>query len=111
MFSYTLLHNFTSNFINETRLSYRRSDSFFDVPSTLAFPGLDVFPNVTFNDLGGLNLGPDPNAPQGGIENNYQVVNQSTYVVGNHSLKFGGDYRRIISPQIFVQRGRGDYVY
>lgn len=111
LFSYTLLHNFTPNFINETRLSYRRSDAFFDVPASLSFPGLDVFPNLTFEDLGGLNLGPDPNAPQGGIENNYQVVNQSTYVVGNQSLKFGGDFRRIISPQTFVQRGRGDYDY
>lgn len=111
LFSYTLLHNFTPNFINETRLSYRRSDAFFDVSASLSFPGLDAFPNLTFEDLGGLNLGPDPNAPQGGIENNYQVVNQSTYVVGNQSLKFGGDYRRIISPQTFVQRGRGDYDY
>lgn len=110
LFAYTLLHNFTPNFINETRLSYRRSSQVFTVPAT-SFPGLDAFPNLTFDDLNGLNLGPDPNAPQGNIENNYQVVNQSTYVVGNHSLKFGGDYRRIISPQIFVQRLRGDYEY
>src|SRR4029079_2761460 len=29
----------------------------------------------------------------------------------SHSLKFGGDFRKIISPQHFVQRERGDYEY
>jgi hypothetical protein len=62
------------------------------------------------DDLG-LNIGPDGNAPQFGIENNYQVVNNLTWIHGNHSLKFGGDFRKIISPQHFVQRERGDYEY
>ncbi|MDQ3651953.1 MAG: carboxypeptidase regulatory-like domain-containing protein [Acidobacteriota bacterium] len=111
LFSYTLLHNFTSNLINETRIAFRRSESTFPVPTDITFPGLDVFPNIILDDLGGLNIGPDPNAPQFGIENNYQVVNNVTYLAGNHSLKFGGDFRKIISPQSFVQRERGDYQY
>jgi hypothetical protein len=109
LFSYTLIHNFSNNVINETRLAFRRSSANFPVPS-FNYPGLNVFPNITLDDLG-VNIGPDPNAPQFGIENNYQVVNNLTYLRGNHSFKFGGDFRNIISPQSFSQRVRGDYEY
>jgi hypothetical protein len=109
IFSYTMIHNFSGNLINETRLAFRRSSYNFQVPG-FTFPGLDSFPNIILDDLG-LNIGPDPNAPQFGIENNYQVVNNLTWIHGNHSLKFGGDFRKIISPQHFVQRERGDYEY
>jgi len=109
LFSYTLIHNFSEKVINETRLAFRRSSQNFPVPG-FTFPGLTVFPNIILDDLG-LNIGPDPNAPQFGIENNYQIVNNLTLLSGNHSLKFGGDLRWIISPQSFSQRVRGDYEY
>jgi len=111
LFSYTLLHQFTSKLTNETRLAYRRSDNSFPVTTKFNFPGLDTtFPNVTFDDLGVV-VGPPPNYPQTTIENNYQVVNNFTYIAGSHSLKFGGDFRKVISPQTFTQRSRGDYDY
>ena len=109
LFSYTLIHNFSERLINETRLAFRRSSNSFPVPG-FTFPGLTVFPNIILDDLG-LNIGPDPNAPQFGIENNYQIVNNLTWLRGNHSFKFGGDLRWIISPQSFSQRVRGDYEY
>jgi hypothetical protein len=109
LFSYTLIHNFSPKWINETRIAFRRSSYNFQVPG-FTFPGLDSFPNVTLDDLG-INIGPDPNAPQFGIENNYQIVDNVTHSMGNHSIKFGGDWRKIISPQHFVQRERGDYEY
>jgi carboxypeptidase family protein len=109
LFSYTLVHNFSDRVINETRLAFRRSSQNFPVPN-ITFPGLTVFPNITLDDLG-LNIGPDPNAPQFGIENNYQIVDNLTWIRGNHTFKFGGDFRWIISPQSFSQRVRGDYEY
>lgn len=109
LFSYTLIHNFSSNVINETRGAFRRSSQNFPVPG-ITFPGLNVFPNVTLDDLG-LNIGPDPNAPQFTIENNYQLVDNLTWLKGSHTFKFGGDLRWIISPQSFSQRVRGDYEY
>jgi hypothetical protein len=109
LFSYTMLHAFTSRLTNETRLAFRRSSQNFLVPG-ISFPGLSDFPNIILDDLG-VNIGPDPNAPQSNIENNYQVVDNINYVAGNHSLKFGGDFRNIISPQTFTQRLRGDYEY
>lgn len=109
LFSHTIIHNFSERVINETRLAFRRSSNNFPVPG-FTFPGLTVFPNIILDDLG-LNIGPDPNAPQFGIENNYQIVNNLTWLRGNHSLKFGGDFRWIIAPQSFSQRVRGDYEY
>ncbi|MEP7270216.1 MAG: carboxypeptidase regulatory-like domain-containing protein [Acidobacteriota bacterium] len=110
LFSYTLLHTFTQRLTNETRIAYRRSVQSFPVPEGVSFPGLDAFPNIGLNDLG-FDIGPNGNFPQFGIENNYQIVNNTTYLKGNHSLKFGVDFRNIISPQSFVQRERGDYQY
>jgi Carboxypeptidase regulatory-like domain len=109
LFSYTMLHTFSSSLTNETRLSFRRTNSFLPVPG-IAFPltGFDQFPNVTVDEFG-ANIGPDQSAPQFTIENNYQVIDNVTWAKGNHSIKFGGDFRKLISPQSFVQRQRGDY--
>jgi len=111
LFSYTMNHTFSPKLTNELRLSYRRHVNRITVPA-LSFPGLDQFPNIDLDDIfGGGSIGPDPNAPQTTIENNYQVVDNISMLFGNHSLKFGGDFRKLISPQTFVQRQRGDYEY
>jgi len=111
LFSYSLFHQFTTKLTNETRLAYRRSDGSFPVTTSFRFPGLDTtFPNLILQDLG-VDIGPPGNYPQTGVENNYQVVNNMTYVTGNHSLKFGGDFRKIITPSTFTQRARGEYNY
>jgi hypothetical protein len=112
LFSYTLLHSFTATLTNETRLAYRRY-SLTTPAGNHVFPGLDQFPNVGLLDLGaaGVNIGPDPNGPAFTIENNYQLVDTVSYLWRNHSFKVGGDFRKSISPQEFVQRARGDYQY
>jgi hypothetical protein len=109
LFSYTLIHNFSQSLVNETRLAYRRSQFTVPLPN-VQFPGLDAFPNLDFDDLG-FGLGPDPNSPQTNVENNYQIVDNMTATRGNHTIKFGGDFRQIISPQRFIQRERGEYEY
>ena len=109
LFSYTLTHSFTPALTNETRLAYRRYYQVVQSPD-ISFPGLDQFPNIGLRDLG-IDIGPDPNAPQFTIENNYQIVDNLSWSRGVHSIKFGGDFRKLISPQSFVQRQRGDYQY
>lgn len=109
LFSYTLTHSFSSQLTNETRLAYRRNVAVQGSPN-IQFPGLDQFPNIGIGELG-FDIGPDPNAPQGNTENNYQVVNNLSYLAGANSMKFGGDFRKLISPQIFVQRLRGDFQF
>jgi hypothetical protein len=103
-------HTFTPTLLNEFRAGYNRSST--NVPvGNQTFPGLDQFPNLLFQQLNGLQIGPDPNAPQGATQNTYQVTDNVTWTKGAHSFKFGFDGIREISPQTFTQRSRGDYEY
>ena len=104
-------HTFSPSITNEFRVGFNRFAQDFTVPDLSYLPTLDGFPNLTFDDLGGLNIGPDPNAPQFNIQNTYQAVDNLTWTKGGHTLKFGAEYRKAISPQKFIQRSRGDYEY
>jgi hypothetical protein len=103
-------HNFSPTLINELRLGYNKFSNDYPVGNQ-AFPGLDQFPNLQFWDLGGVQLGPDPNAPQYTHQNIYQLTDNVTWTKGAHSFKMGFDGQRNISPQSFTQRSRGDYEY
>jgi Carboxypeptidase regulatory-like domain len=101
-------HTFSPTISNEFRVGFNRFSQTFTVPS-FKFQGLDAFPNLTIDNLGGINVGPDPNAPQFAIQNFYQVVDNITWVKGSHTLKFGFEANKYITPQKFIQRSRGDY--
>jgi hypothetical protein len=108
LLTFSEFHNFTPNLINEARIGYNRQAT--ATPTgAFSYPGLDMFPNLTFYDMGGLNVGPDPNGPQSGIQNLYQFVDNVSYIKGKHSITMGFDGRKYISPQSFTQRVRGDY--
>ncbi|MCL5745483.1 MAG: carboxypeptidase regulatory-like domain-containing protein [Acidobacteria bacterium] len=104
-------HTFSPNLTNELRLAFNRFSQYYTVGSGLSFPGLDTFPNLQFDNDLGLQLGPDPNAPQYAIQNTYQLAENLSWTKGRHTLKFGFDGRNVISPQHFIQRERGDYDY
>jgi Carboxypeptidase regulatory-like domain len=102
-------HTFNASISNELRVAFNRYAN--TTPAgNFSFPGLDSFPNLIFFDLG-LQIGPDSNAPQFTIQNLYQVIDNVSWVKGNHTFKFGGEARKFISPQSFTQRARGDYDY
>jgi hypothetical protein len=102
-------HTFTPNITNELRLAYNRRVA--DNPvGSYSFPGLDVFPNLNFSDLG-LNIGPNGNDPQGSRSNTFQAVDNITWTHGRHTFKFGYDGRKLNITSFFVQRQRGDYQY
>ena len=100
-------HNFSPSLTNEFRLGFNRQYQVWGV-GPQQYPGLDMFPNVTVDELA-INIGPDPNAPQTGIQNTYQGTDNLSWIKGAHTLKFGVDFRKYISPQTFTQRARGDY--
>ena len=103
-------HTFSPNITNELRLSYNRFNNPVNA-GNFKFPGLDAFPNILIeNDLN-LQLGPDPNGPQATILNTYQWNDNLNWTKGHHTFKFGYDGRKLIAPQSFVQRSRGDYDY
>jgi hypothetical protein len=104
------IHTFSPNISNEFRVGFNRFFSQTPVPP-VSFSGLSVFPNLVFGDLNFVNLGPDPNAPQATIQNFYQAIDTLTWVKGRHTINVGAEGRKFISPQVFVQRLRGDYEY
>ncbi len=103
-------HNFTPSLVNEFRFGFNRYTQNYGVGNQ-TFPGLDQFPNLIFNELNAVQLGPDPNAPQFTYQNTYQLTDNLSLTKGAHNLKFGFDGQRNISPQAFTQRSRGDYEY
>src|ERR1019366_7036905 len=85
----TEFHTFSPTVTNEFRLGFNRYFNEYPVGSD-KWPGLDQFPNVFMFDLN-AGIGPDPNAPQGGIQNQYQLTDNISWTKGKHSLKFGFD--------------------
>jgi hypothetical protein len=109
LFTLSEFHSFSPNLSSEFRLGFNRYYSEVSVSAT--FPGMTVFPNLTLQDMNGVNIGPDPNAPQGTVQNTYQGSEGIIWNKGRHTFKLGAEYRDVISPQLFVQRVRGDYQY
>ncbi|MGA8538593.1 MAG: TonB-dependent receptor, partial [Terriglobales bacterium] len=103
-------HTFSPSISNEARFGYSRLYNGTFAPSP-SFPGLDTFPSFNFADLAGLQFGPNSSAPNYVIINTYQLIDNLAVRKGNHDLRFGGEIRKYISPQSFVQRLRGDYEY
>lgn len=104
-------HQFTASVQNEFRVGFNRYYNVTPVGNTPFSSAVPQFPNLTFYDLGQLNVGPDPNGPQSTIQNTYQFSDAVSWTKGRHSAKFGFEGRKIISPQFFIQRSRGDYYY
>ena len=108
--TFSEFHTFSPTLVNEFRFGYNRYSNTYSTPN-ISWPGLDAFPNIDVFELGGVNntFGPDPNAPQSGIQNQYQIAENISWTKGAHSFKFGFDGWKQISPQTFTQRARGDY--
>jgi hypothetical protein len=107
-FSATWVRTFSANVVNDFRVSYRSAVDNFPLVNS----GLENFPNITLLDDTGISIGPNGNLPQGTpVDNNYQIFNTVNYIRGNHSFKFGGEYRNLIFTSAFLPRARGDYFY
>ncbi len=103
-------HTFNTSVSNELRIGFNRT--YYLTPTgNFKYPGLDSFPDLLFDELNTLQLGPDPNGPQFGYQNVYQATDNVTWTKSHHTLKFGVEGRKYISPQSFTQRSRGDYEY
>jgi len=94
----------------EFRAAYLRTIS--DNPVSLPpAPGKnDVFGNYEIRRLS-LQIGPLSNFPQGSFNNIYQYSNTTNLTRGRHAIKFGVDFRNIISSSGFLPRARGEYVW
>ena len=102
--SASLLSTFSSSRINEVRFGYSRYRTSFE-PKDAAFDpksiGIDFgtgklsLPEI---DFGGTfeNLGASAFLPHGRTSGSFQFLDNFTWVRGRHTIKFGGEVRRII---------------
>jgi hypothetical protein len=103
-------HTFSPTLTNELRIGFNRFAQIVSA-GNFNFPGLASFPNIDLIDLNQLQIGPDGSAPQSSIQNTYQATEAMTWSKGTHTVKFGVEGRKLIAPQTFTQRVRGDYEY
>ena len=112
-----LAHNFTirPNLLNEARFGFTRNDNGSSTPfdgkafsESLGLQGLiglpaffNGVPEVDISNLTGLTVGRLEGIGKG---RTYQAVDNITWTLGRHTLKFGFDYRHIeaISPLGFI---------
>jgi len=91
-------------FVNDLRLSYSRFLQQIATPSQF-----DSFNTYHLPDLGNLQIG--PNDTQRNLQNEYQILDNQTYGISRHTLKWGAEYRHYIAPAFFLSRSHGDYAY
>jgi hypothetical protein len=92
----------TPNLVNESRVAFNRVASSVQQEASVLNSGVGL-PTISprTRDLGlsfititGFSpLGDEGNNPQNGVTNVYQFLNNSSYVYGNHLIKFGADLR------------------
>ncbi len=107
LFSLSEFHNFTPTLQNEFRSSFSRNVNYLGLPN-ITFPGLNVFPVITIDDLG-TTMGPV--GPQGSIQNLFQVQDNLSKVLGRHTIKVGYHFTDVILTNYFIQRVLGNYEY
>ena len=90
MASGTLTSAFSPNLVNEFRTGYLRGENSFLAPT---YPeGLNLPYSLDFWNITSP-LTPDGWGPNGRTMNNWHVRNTTTWIRGNHQLKFGADWR------------------
>jgi len=97
--------------VNEFRVGLNRALSGFLLPELPPAPGAtDVYANYDIDNMN-LFMGPQSNYPQTGTDNVYQATDNITWIRGSHTLKFGGEFRDLISGSDFLPRARGEYIW
>jgi hypothetical protein len=106
-------HTFSGNFVNQVRYSFSRAGFGFEGGS---FPGCvqGNINNCPANfTIGSSNLtfGMANNLPQGRIINNTQVQDNASITRGRHTFKFGGEFYKQRSPNVFLPNTNGTYTF
>lgn len=93
-----LVSNFGANTINELRLQYAREDRprFSNSDKPQIFTGFGTYGATAF-------------LPTTQYDTRYQLADSITHIVGNHTMKFGGEYSRLFASQVFGFNQFGAY--
>lgn len=113
-------HIFNPSFINEFRfgfnwdsVSYHQANPNTDVSAQLGLGGVPFSPGIGGLPLGSMtgisNWGTQGNSVE--AQNVYQILDNVTRIIGNHSLKFGVSFQAIRFFYVYYQDPRGQYTY
>jgi hypothetical protein len=95
-----IISNLAATTINELRVQYAKEQR----PREANILSPNVFLGATFAQYGSRNF-----LPTTQFDTRMQVADSLTYVTGNHTLKFGGEYSRIFANQQFGFNQFGAY--
>jgi hypothetical protein len=94
-------HSFSQNMVNEFRFAFGRSRPQF-APNTTSDP---TVPRLQITGLAFMGL--SDILPQGRVQNTFQYSDTLSWVLGKHSVKFGGDVFRYQANSTFDANLRG----
>ncbi len=110
-------HVFSPTLINEARLGFNRVAIAFDPNTTLNPADYHIgdgvtasigIPQITVSDLG-LTFGGPAGFPQGRTDTFGVFSDTATYLLGKHSIKFGGEFRRFLGANFASDTGSITY--
>ena len=106
-------HIFASNLVNEARFGFNRIDITFEPNAKLnpidygindGITSAIGIPQITIVGLG-LNFGGPAGFPQGRTDTSFVFSDGVNYLRGNHAIKFGGEFRRIMNDNFNSDTG------
>ena len=113
-------HLFSSNLVNDFRFGYIRinNDAINVPPVTVSDVGItrptnnltDSVYKFTFASSG-FQFGPTPQANQYQTQNNFDFVENLSWVKGNHTFRFGGEFTRVNLNKLFPQVFNGQLFF
>jgi hypothetical protein len=115
-------HMFTPRLINEFRFSWHQRDTLSVVPVNKTTPADLGIQGIVADDPAALgpprvdisgfsNFGNTIQGPQGRDDNTFQFTDNVTHQRGDHSMKFGGEYRNYFQNQTFDFINSGYYFF
>ncbi len=120
IFSGSYTHTFNANLLNELHGGYYRNNFVAVNPQTTIAPssyGFGITPQLSQESLpyiglsGYFSLGFSADGPQPRIDTNLTYADNLTWVHGNHSFKFGGQYEQFRVHNPFGYLNNGYYSY
>ena len=106
-------HIFGSNLVNEARFGFNRINITFEPNAKLNPTDYGINDGVTsaigipqITVLGvGLNFGGPAGFPQGRTDTSFVFSDGANYLRGNHAIKFGGEFRRVMADNFTSDTG------
>ena len=105
-------HTISSQFVNQARYSFSRANVPFEggsIPNCTRASINSCPTNINWAGAQLLTFGEATNLPQGRTINNTQIQDNASWARGRHTFKFGGEFLKQRSPNVFLPNINGAY--